>query len=168
MMRKNVIRLLACAFAVVSVLSLAACGGEKTVSSEGTVSTVSAVDSETEVSSALTKDGKYATVKDFAESDALQSQIGGVLEGFEGNGISLELVGEDNKLIYNFVYDDIGSMDPATLGSALSDALEGTADTFKTIANVLKTAVDVENPVVVVRYVVADGTELCTKEFTAD
>lgn len=42
------------------------------------------------------------------------------------------------------------------------------ADTFKNVASSIKAAVEVENPVVVVRYLNADGSEIYSEEFAAE
>lgn len=53
------------------------------------------------------------------------------------------------------------------MGDALESALQAQSSTFESIAETLKQAVDVDNPIVVVRYLSSDGTEICSMEFGA-
>lgn len=111
--------------------------------------------------------GKYKTVEDFVNSDVMQSQLSGMMESMASAGMSIEITGQGNKLIYTFVYEDLYGVDQEFLGNALAEALESMSDTFESVAASLKEAVEVENPVVVVEYVTADGTVLCSREFAA-
>ena len=53
------------------------------------------------------------------------------------------------------------------LGDSLKEALNGEAATFEGVAASVGKVVDVENPVVVVRYLNKDGSEICSQEFSA-
>ena len=80
----------------------------------------------------------------------------------------MELTGEGNQLIYNFIIEDpdisaIMASDP----SYLTDSLESQASTFSSVAKSLSAAIDVEDPVVVVRYTGSDGTVLASQEYPA-
>ena len=55
-----------------------------------------------------------------------------------------------------------------SLASILESALESQESTFKSVASTLKSVVDVENPVVVVSYRNADGSEIVSQEFAAE
>ena len=54
------------------------------------------------------------------------------------------------------------------MADALASGLDAQADTFKSVAKSLKAAVDEENPVVVVRYMDANGDEIYSQEFAAE
>ena len=108
--------------------------------------------------------GKFASIQEFIDSDMMQKELATQLESLEGTGISMELTAEDNKLIYNFKIDDpdlSAAMDSATLESTL----DSQASTFESVAGVLPAAIDIENPVIVVRYLDSDGNELVSREF---
>ena len=108
--------------------------------------------------------GKFASIQEFIDSDMMQKELATQLESLEGTGISMELTAEDNKLIYNFKIDDpdlSAVMDTATLESTL----DSQASTFESVAGVLPAAIDIENPVIVVRYLDSDGNELASREF---
>ena len=108
--------------------------------------------------------GKFASIQEFIDSDMMQEELATQLESLEGTGMSMELTAEDNKLIYNFKIDDpdlSAAMDSATLESTL----DSQASTFESVAWALPAAIDVENPVIVVRYLDSDGNELVSREF---
>ena len=95
-----------------------------------------------------------------------QQQLETQLASLEGSGIALNLTAEDNKLIYNFTIEDADlsaalAADPSTLESSL----QSQASTFESVASSLKAAVEVENPVVVVRYLDNTGAEIVAQEF---
>ena len=108
--------------------------------------------------------GKFASIQEFIDSDMMQEELATQLESLEGTGMSMELTAEDNKLIYNFKIDD-PDLSAAMDASALESSLDSQASTFESVAGVLPTAIDVDNPVVVVRYLDSDGNELASREF---
>ena len=110
--------------------------------------------------------GKYASIQEFIESDMMQEQLATQMSSLEGSGMSMELSAEDNKLIYSFKIDD-PDLSAAMDASALESSLDSQASTFESVAGVLPAAIDVENPVVVVRYLDSDGNELASREFAA-
>lgn len=169
-MKKNFIRLIACAIAVSSIVSLSACGDSSTASSQAASSAASTVStvSDAEVSSAAAADGKYASISDFVNSDEMQSQVASMQESLGESGLTMEISGEDNKLIYTYTYADLSDDVVEAVAEGLEDALDEMADTFVGVASSLTETVNVENPVVVVCYKTSDGTVLCEKEFTAE
>lgn len=121
-------------------------------------------DADDEDNSTIT--GKFKTLEDFVNSDIMQQQLEEQLASLEGSGIALALTAEDNKLIYNFTIEDADlaaalAADPSTLQSSL----QSQASTFEAVASSLKAAVEVDNPVVVVRYLDNAGTEIVSQEF---
>lgn len=171
-MKKNLLRMLALALAVCLVLALGACGGSNTDNSKADNSTPVSSGDNAPVSSAVTggtpnADGKYATVADLVMSDEMQSQLAGMKEQFGDIGASLDIAGEGNKLIYTFVYEDLGGQDEEAISTALETAMEQMASVFETIAGSLAEQVEAANPTVVVTYKTAEGTELFSKEYSA-
>ncbi len=180
-MKKNIIRLLACAMGVVCMMSLAACGGNNNSSAAkgDNSSAASGVESSQPASSeaassaaagGLNANGKYNTVEDFVNSDLMQSQFESMKSQLEGDddSMSIDLSAEGNKLIYSFTYsaEALEGVDTDTLATTLDSAMDSMASTFEGIASSLKDAVDVDDPVVEVTYYTSDGTELCSREFT--
>ncbi len=177
-MRKDLLRAFFCILFAVCLLSLSACStGKKPDSSSG--SSVESAGSSTEstggagtssVASAggRTETGKYATVKDFVNSDLMQNQLKTMREqlGTGENGLEVNVTGEENKMVFTFLYK-LGDQDAKTVSAYLEGAMESMEKSFEVTAASLKEAVEVENPVVVVTYVAEDGTELYSKEFSA-
>ena len=167
---------LICGLAAVMVLGLAACGGvkknetkageitlEETTRMADPSEETSAAEEETETSA---DNGKYATVAEFAASDAVQSQITELKSSLAEKGMDIVISGEDNKLVYTYTYKEI--TDTTGMAEALQSAMASQAETFVAVASSMKEAVNVEAPVVVVRYVDANGGEIYSEEFTAE
>lgn len=109
--------------------------------------------------------GKFATIEEMINSDLMKDTLESQLSSLEGSGISASLAADGNKLIYNFTIEDpnlAAAMDTATLESSL----DSQASTFGSVASSLSAAVEVENPVIVVRYLDSNGNELASREFT--
>ncbi len=183
-MKRNLIRLAAAALSAACLLSLSACSGKNddkgssssaSASSAATSSGVSGLGSSsagTPASSAaeLAASGKFATVEEFVNSDVMQSQFESMKSSLEGDsGVTVDLTGEGNKLVYIFTYVDLDDVeDIDALSEALEASIDQLASTFQGVAAALKDAVEEENPVVVVRYAAPDGTLLLDHEFTAE
>ncbi len=185
-------KVLYCLFTLCLALSLTACAGgsasspastagesssaSEAGSSEAVSSQESAASAESssaessaaqEESSAAT--GLYATVKEFAASEQVQSALASIKSTLDADTMDVELVGEDNKLIYNFTFKNLDGQDLTALGASLQEALEGDsmASTFGNIAKSLVGAVTVKDPTVQVNYLAPDGALLAGKEYTA-
>lgn len=108
--------------------------------------------------------GKYATMQEYVRSAEMQAQVASLQQTMEEQGLNMTITGDGNKLIYTYTYP---SEVPDVMGDALESALQAQSSTFESIAETLKQAVDVDNPIVVVRYLSSDGTEICSMEFGA-
>ena len=95
----------------------------------------------------------------------MQSEVESMKESLGDAGMAIEVTGEGNKLIYTYTFDQ--AVDVDTVKEPLADSLESQASTFEQVAESLKEAVDVENPVVVVEYLNPDGSEIYSQQFTA-
>lgn len=170
---KNKIRktlLLLCAMML--AFALTACGGSKDDDNtdDNTAQTEDNAAAGDDASADDTADdssvsGKFSSIQEFIDSDMMQEELASQMKSLEGSGMSMELTAEDNKLIYNFKIDD-PDLSAAMDASALESSLDSQASTFESVAGVLPTAIDVDNPVVVVRYLDSDGNELASREFT--
>lgn len=187
-MKKRSMRIFMCTTLAVLALSFNACGDKdtsKSTSDSTSVSSKSSVDtksvsnsSDSKSSSAssasststgdlgLGENGKFATISDFVNSDIMKGQVETLKSSLEGSGMEIELSGEDNKLIYTYTYLEVEKTDG--MAETLASGIEAQADQFKSVASTIKTAVEVENPVVVVKYVDANGEEIYSKEFAAE
>lgn len=172
-MKKFALRLAAALLAAGMILSMTACtssGPESSVASETSTvseaSTVYEMDEEPSTENNTSDEtGKYASISDFVNSDLLQSQMESLKSTASEAGMDIEITGEGNKLIYTFVISDELNVDG--IAETLEAGLESQASTFESVASSIALAVEVENPVVVVRYVDTQGNEIAAREFTA-
>ncbi|MCI8465314.1 MAG: DUF4854 domain-containing protein [Lachnospiraceae bacterium] len=180
MVRKNV-KLAVCVFLAFLMMALAACGskskesaGKSTEKAEtkeenGTAQETQAKETkaeETKDEGNTESNGKYATVADFANSAEVQKELEAQKKSLSGSGMDITITGEENKLIYTFIYEELENQEG--MAEALEQGMEAEKATFVNVAKSIKLAVDTDNPVVVVRYVDAKGEEIYSAEFTAD
>lgn len=168
-MKKNAIRLFACAISAACVLSMSACGSNGAESSAVESATIiGGADSETSIVVA-NADAPYANVEEMLADETVASAMEESLSAMESEGLSMEIKGEGNRLLYTFTYESLDeNTDLEQLGSALEEAVSGMSSTFESIAGSLADTVQEANPVVVVIYQTADGTELYSGEFSAE
>ena len=105
--------------------------------------------------------GKIDSIEAFVATDEMQSQIKSVEDGT----LTMDIVAEGNKLVYVYTYQT--DLDIEATKEALATAIEQQASVFENVAKEIKNAVNVENPIVEVRYLAKDGTEIYSQEFTA-
>ena len=115
---------------------------------------------------------KYASIKDYVEDDEFKKQVEQQMESYEGMGMSMTITGEGNKLVYTYKYtDEMLISDGFTLEDAreyFDGAIAGQKSTFTALCKQLPVYIDVENPVVVLKYYDFDNTLIYEKEFTAE
>lgn len=123
-------------------------------------------------SSSNVSDKQYASIKEYVEDDEFQKQVEQQMKSYEGMGMSMTITGEGNKLVYTYKYTDEKLIDDDfTLEDAreyFDEAINGQKSTFTSLCKQLPIYIDVENPVVVLRYYDFDNTLIYEKEFTAD
>ena len=107
----------------------------------------------------------YKSMDAFVASDELKAELDKAKASMGNSGFDIAIVAEGNKLVY--VYTLQQQVDTEGLGDSLKEALNGEAATFEGVAASVGKVVDVENPVVVVRYLNKDGSEICSQEFSA-
>lgn len=162
-MKKKLAKLLICVSMIGLVFSLGACGSDDD-SNTGKPATQATTKKQS-------SSKQYASIKDYVESPEFQAQVKSMLEGSEESGISMTITGEGNKLIYTCTFaeqmidDDLSLEDART---SLENTLEAAASQYTTICKQLPIYIDVKDPVVVVRYIDADGTTIYEREFTAE
>ena len=176
-MRRPFARVLALLLAVLMLLALTACQGQAPASSASAATESSAAESSAPASSESSASGRetsaagaYATMEEYVATSEMQEAIESIRSTVDSSLMTVELVGEGNKLIYNFTYQNLDDQDLGDLGDALKKTLEDEdmVSTYRNIAQALKPVVAVDDPVVVVNYRTPDGSLLAGKEYTAD
>lgn len=172
-MKKLVKSITLTALAAALMLSVTACGGAAFQTDSSTSAVSSQTSSAAENSSAATsaKDNaaaddakaEFDSIEAYVNSDEMQSQISEMVTKMSKQGMDIKITGKDNKLIYTYTFQkglDISKED-------LAPAIDEQKSTFTSVAAALKMAVHVDNPVVVVSYRNADGSEIISREFQA-
>lgn len=111
--------------------------------------------------------GKNPTVQDYLEQPEVKSQIETLCDQMANSGIDVKVTGEDNKLIYTYTFD-VQVDDVEQAKSALEAGLASQEATFTNIAKTLKEEVKINDPIVVLEYLNADGSEILVQEFKAE
>ena len=109
---------------------------------------------------------KFATMKEYAESPDVQKQMQAMADLFKDSGLEFSMTGEENRLIFTYTY--LEGAETSSFEEAIEQIIEKFTPTFEQIAGSLKNVVEVDNPVLVVRYTDADGTEVYSKEFSSE
>lgn len=109
--------------------------------------------------------GLYSSMEEYVASSEIQSQLNSLKNSFDGMGMSIDMRGEGNKLIYSYKYDTLVKEDG--MAEMLESEAAKQADVFVQTAASLKTVVSVNNPVVVIEYIDANGEMIFTKEYAA-
>lgn len=175
-MKKALSFVLSAALVAVMAFSMAACkskdsgtsssGNDSSSSSSQSSSTQSSSqESSASESSSSQSSLKYNTVSEFVASDAMQAQMQTMKDQLESDEMSMEITGDDVHLIYTYTFKT--DIDLSGAADTLKAGLDAEASTFENVASMLKTAVNVDDPIVVVRYLDKDGSEIYSQEFTA-
>lgn len=107
------------------------------------------------------------SVEDYLNMPEVKAQLDAVIDSMSGMGMTMEVTGEGNRLIYTYQFETQLD-DVETVRAGLEEGIMAQEATFKAIAKSLKEEINVENPVVVITYLNADGSEIYTVEITAD
>ena len=109
---------------------------------------------------------QYDTPEVFLAGEELQSLIEEDKSALADSGLSLEVTSRENQLIYTYTYSQM--LEVETAKDILKEGMEAEWDAFQKFADDVKKSVKVENPVVVVRYLNPDGTEIYSETFSAE
>lgn len=112
-------------------------------------------------------EAQTGSVEDYLNMPEVKAQLDALIDSMSGMGMTMEVTGEGNKLIYAYQFETQLD-DVETIRAGLEEGIMSQEATFKAIARSLKEEINVENPVVVITYLNADGSELYTAEITAD
>lgn len=106
-------------------------------------------------------------LKNYIESDTFQSQLDTYKTSF-GSTLDIDVKAEDNKLIYEFTYKT--QIEDSLIDSVkdqLNTSFNSMSSSFESIANELKSQIKIDDPVVIIRLLNADGTTITELEFKA-
>lgn len=112
--------------------------------------------------SSKTSDKQYSSIKEYISSD-IGKEIIESTQNTAGDIMKFELLAEDgNKLVYQYTYliDTSG-----VTGDYFSKSIKSYESTYSKTAGYMKDIIDVENPVIVVRYLAEDSSHIYTAEF---
>lgn len=109
----------------------------------------------------------YSSIKEYISSDDVKKMVDSMnsnIEEFEMN-----IKAEDNALIYEYIYTEaIPEESIALVEETLKGAAENQESIFNNILDSIKLYVDVDAPVVLLRYYNADGTLIAEIEFDGE
>ena len=109
---------------------------------------------------------KYDSVDDLVASDEMQSEMEEFKTTPNGSLMNLEIKADGEKLIYAYTLNQ--QVDPEALVESLEAALDEQKEAFSQAAKALKIEVKADNLSVIVQYLNNDGTEIYSREFTAE
>lgn len=165
-MRKKVLKLAACTLVLAMALSLGACSSDSKDKDSDKKTTVEDKNTDNNDTDDSSSSGKFETMDEYVASDQVQSEMETLKASLEGQGMSIDMRGEGNKLIYSYKYDTLVKEE------GMEETLESEAakqeSTFIQTAKLMKTVVSVDNPTVVIEYIDANGEMIFTKEYPAD
>ncbi len=158
-------KLFACAVAMAMALSLCACGNKDEEKDTKTKTEESSKEDSSEESEDESSD-KFESIEAYITEPTIKESLDAMIQSLEGSGMTLEIKADGNKLVYVYTYTEVVKSDDIV--AALEAGLEEQADGFITAAASIKDSVDVENPVVEIQYVDANGELICSREFQAE
>lgn len=162
-MKKNILKVFACAVAVTMSLSLFACGKDDEDTKSKTEQS-STEKSEDETSEESTE--KFASIDEYINDETIKAQLDAMIESMEGSGMTMEIKADGNKLVYTYKYTELVKSEG--MEETLKAGLDEQASNFTDAASAIKDAVEVENPVIVIEYVDANGEMIVSQEFAAE
>lgn len=112
--------------------------------------------------------GKYNSIEDFVKSDAVQSQLSTALAQAKAGGMSMNVYGDGNVLVYEYTMPANITASTPGVADSLNNSLNSSAATFTSVATSMKAAVNVDNPIVRVTYIDTTGAVIATKDFPAN
>lgn len=163
MKKKGLFKLAACTLVLAMALSLGACSSD---SKDKDSNSSKKTETEKKDNTTDNNSGKFASMDEYVASDEVQSQMDTLKASVEGQGMTVEVKGEGSKLIYTYYLEDIENQEG--MAEAMEAEAERQASTFVSTAKMLKTVVDVDNPVVVIEYIDKNGEMIFTKEYASD
>ena len=152
--------------ACLSAFTFTGCGGSN---ADTKTSDISAQESNNEESSdteeASMVDGKYTSIEAYISDPTIKSALDSAMP--TDDTFTLEIKAEGESLVYEYKYTETYE-EIELMKETLESSASSMESSMVSVANTLKSIVDVENPKVVMRYLNGDGTLISEIEFGAD
>ncbi len=109
----------------------------------------------------------YSSIEEYISSDEVQNMFELMNSNMEE--LEINIKAEDNALIYEYIYTEpIPEENIALVEETLKESAKNQETIFNNVIDSIKLCVDVDSPVVLLRYYNADGTLLTEIEFTGE
>ncbi len=109
---------------------------------------------------------QYDSMEAFLEGEEMQSSIAADKSVLEGSGLSLEVTSQGDQLIYTYTYAQ--ALEVESSREILKQGIESEQEAFQEILDNVKAEVNIEKPVLVIRYLNPDGSEIYSHTFTVE
>lgn len=106
--------------------------------------------------------GKYATMKAYVESDEAQAELKSVPTD---DSMEISLTADGNKMIYTYKFTQIEKTDE--MAALLEAGLKDQETVFYNTATALKRVVNIDKPIVTVRYIDKNDKVIFSRDFEA-
>lgn len=106
--------------------------------------------------------GKYATMKAYVESKEAQDQLKSVPTD---DTMEISLTADGNKMVYTYKFTTLEKTDE--LAAGLEEGVKGQETVFYNTATALKSVVNIDKPIVTVKYVDKNDVVIFSRDFEA-
>ncbi|MDE7327060.1 MAG: DUF4854 domain-containing protein [Lachnospiraceae bacterium] len=113
--------------------------------------------------SVLNNGEKFANVAEYV--DAQKDQIDALLKQIEGSGMTMQIYGEGNTLVYRYIYDEAVEVSQEN-AALIESSLESSRAQFEMVITEMESLIDATDLSVKVQYENPDGTIVYSATFT--
>lgn len=165
-MKRIIYSIVALCMVSTMAVSFTSCVGGKTDKPSTEQSSTQQDVSKDEKKDSKSSSKKFATIDEFVKSDVMKKQLETIRSQFKSLGISVDILAEDkSKIVFQYKYEKQVPVTEETK-KTMDSSLQSQESVFKGVVTSVESAVNVKNPICVVRYLNADGSEILSKEFT--
>lgn len=165
-MKKKGIKLAACTLVLAMALSLGACSVSSDDKDSDKKTTAENSDTNNDDADDNASSAMFESMEEYIASDEAQAEVDALKASMQGDEMSVDVRGEGNKLIYTFKYDTL--VKEEGMEEAFESESAKVESMFTQAAKLMKSVVAVDNPVVVVEYIDANGEMIFTKDYGAE
>lgn len=165
-MKKKGIKLAACTLVLAMALSLGACSDSSDDKDSDKKTTVENSDTNNDDADDNASSAMFESMEEYIASDEAQAEVDALKASMQGDEMSVDVRDEGNKLIYTFKYDTL--VKEEGMEEAFESESAKVESMFTQAAKLMKSVVAVDNSVVVVEYIDANGEMIFTKDYGAE